>query len=54
MATATATKTKKAENFITFEWTGRDKSGNISKGKIDAKDVAGAKATLRKQGIVPQ
>lgn len=54
MATATAGKNKKAEKFFTFEWTGRDKSGNVSKGKIDAKDIAAAKAILRKQGIVPQ
>ena len=54
MATASAAKNKKAEKFFTFEWTGRDKSGNVSKGKIDAKDLATAKATLRKQGIVPQ
>ncbi len=38
----------------TFDWQGKDKSGNVSKGKIDAVSVASAKAALRKQGINPQ
>lgn len=36
----------------TFTWKGKDKSGNVSKGKIDAPNVAAAKAQLRKQGIL--
>jgi type IV pilus assembly protein PilC len=36
---------------ITFNWQGKDKSGNASKGKLDAPDIATAKALLRKQGI---
>ncbi len=38
----------------TFDWQGKDKSGNTSKGKIDATNIASAKAALRKQGINPQ
>jgi len=38
----------------TFQWEGKDKSGNASKGKIDAPDIATAKALLRKQGINPK
>jgi len=37
----------------TFTWQGRDKSGNKSKGKIDAVDLATAKTLLRKQGVNP-
>lgn len=37
----------------TFVWEGKDKSGNKSKGKIDAESQAFAKAQLRKQGIIP-
>jgi type IV pilus assembly protein PilC len=47
-----ATKTKEASRK-TFEWQGKDKSGNDSKGKIDAENIASAKALLRKQGINP-
>ncbi|MBS97280.1 MAG: type II secretion system protein F [Oceanospirillaceae bacterium] len=47
-----ATKTKEASRK-TFEWQGKDKSGNDSKGKIDAESIASAKALLRKQGINP-
>ena len=36
----------------TFTWKGKDKSGNVSKGKIDAPNLAAAKAQLRKQGIL--
>ncbi|GAA0692924.1 type II secretion system F family protein [Marinobacterium maritimum] len=50
MATAAA---KKAPKRFTFVWQGKDKSGNISKGKIDAENLAAAKALLRKQGINP-
>ncbi|PIE23508.1 MAG: type II secretion system protein F [Neptuniibacter caesariensis] len=37
----------------TFSWQGKDKSGNQSKGKIDAASLPLAKAQLRKQGILP-
>jgi type IV pilus assembly protein PilC len=46
-----ATKQKKS---VTYSWQGKDKSGNTSKGKIDATDIATAKALLRKQGILPK
>lgn len=39
---------------ITFNWEGKDKSGNASKGSINADDLTAAKALLRKQGIVPR
>ncbi|KAA0875486.1 type II secretion system F family protein [Nitrincola tapanii] len=45
-----ATKEKKK---LTFNWEGKDRSGNRSKGKIDAENIAAAKALLRKQGINP-
>jgi type IV pilus assembly protein PilC len=45
---------KKEKPPITFQWQGKDKNGNASKGKIDAPDVATAKALLRKQGILPR
>ncbi|RAU19151.1 type II secretion system F family protein [Nitrincola tibetensis] len=48
---AQAAKEKKK---FTFNWEGKDRSGNKSKGKIDAENVAAAKALLRKQGINPQ
>ncbi|WP_293267124.1 type II secretion system F family protein [Neptunomonas sp.] len=44
----------KQKKPATYSWQGKDKSGNISKGKIDATDVATAKALLRKQGILPK
>ncbi|SIS98940.1 type II secretion system F family protein [Neptunomonas antarctica] len=44
----------KQKKSATFSWQGKDKSGNTSKGKIDAPDVATAKALLRKQGILPK
>lgn len=50
MATAAAKKEKKK---LTFQWEGKDRSGNKSKGKIDAENVAIAKSLLRKQGINP-
>ena len=50
MATAAAKKEKKK---LTFQWEGKDRSGNRSKGKIDAENVAIAKSLLRKQGINP-
>ena len=50
MATAAAKKEKKK---ITFQWEGKDRSGNKSKGKIDAESLAVAKSLLRKQGINP-
>ncbi|GAA0788647.1 type II secretion system F family protein [Marinobacterium sediminicola] len=48
-----ATAAKKTPNKFTFVWQGKDKSGNTSKGKIDADSLATAKALLRKQGIKP-
>jgi type IV pilus assembly protein PilC len=48
-----ATAARKAVQKSTFNWQGKDKSGNISKGKIDAINLAEAKALLRKQGIKP-
>ncbi|WP_151703797.1 type II secretion system F family protein [Nitrincola alkalilacustris] len=48
---ATAVKEKKK---LTFAWEGKDKSGNKSKGKIDAENIAMAKAQLRRQGINPK
>ncbi len=42
MATA-AKRNQKDEKQLTFTWQGKDKSGNISKGKIDAVDLASAK-----------
>jgi type IV pilus assembly protein PilC len=52
MATAAKKKQQEDKQF-TFNWQGRDKSGNISKGKIDAVNLAAAKALLRRQGINP-
>ena len=43
----------KEEKRFTFVWQGKDKSGNASKGKVDAASIADAKAALRKQGINP-
>jgi type IV pilus assembly protein PilC len=43
----------KEAKLYTFTWKGKDKTGNSSKGKIDATSVAVAKAQLRKQGIIP-
>jgi type IV pilus assembly protein PilC len=48
-----ATVAKKTSQKVTFAWQGKDKSGNTSKGKIDAVNLAEAKALLRKQGIKP-
>ncbi|WP_415887125.1 type II secretion system F family protein [Neptuniibacter sp. QD37_6] len=42
----------KNANMYTFTWQGKDKSGNKSKGKIDAISITSAKAQLRKQGIL--
>ncbi|UTW02402.1 type II secretion system F family protein [Amphritea atlantica] len=39
---------------LTFNWQGKDKSGNASKGSINAGNLAEAKAMLRKQGIMPK
>lgn len=41
----------KEAKIVTFTWQGKDKSGNSSKGKIEAENLAFAKAMLRKQGI---
>lgn len=43
----------KEAKVVTFTWQGKDKSGNNSKGKIEAENIAFAKAMLRKQGIMP-
>lgn len=43
----------KEAKLQTFTWQGKDKSGNKSKGKVDAANVSMAKAQLRKQGILP-
>lgn len=42
----------KAAKLQTFNWKGKDKSGNPGKGKIDAVSIAEAKAKLRKSGIL--
>jgi type IV pilus assembly protein PilC len=55
-AKATAAKkrvAKKEPKKFTFVWQGKDKSGNTSKGKIDAENMAAAKVLLRKQGVNP-
>ncbi|BBB25522.1 type II secretion system F family protein [Amphritea japonica] len=39
---------------ITFNWEGKDKSGNPSKGSINADNLGEAKALLRKQGVMPK
>nr|WP_067298758.1 type II secretion system F family protein [Marinobacterium profundum] len=46
-----ATKEVKLQTFV---WQGRDKSGNLTKGKLDAANVATARAQLRSQGIKPK
>lgn len=47
-------RTSKKEVLTTYSWEGKDRSGNKSRGTIDARDVAAAKILLRKQGIYPQ
>ena len=47
-------KAKRKEQIYTFKWTGKDKAGNQSKGKVDARDISSAKVILRQQGILPQ
>lgn len=49
-----STKAKRKEQIYTFNWTGKDKAGNQSKGKVDARDISSAKVILRQQGILPQ
>lgn len=44
----------KEAKISTFVWEGKDKTGNNSRGKIDAENLAFAKAQLRKQGIMPK
>ena len=39
---------------VTFKWEGKDKSGNPSKGSINAYSLGEAKALLRKQGVMPK
>lgn len=46
-----ATNEKKVYTFL---WSGLDKSGNQSKGKIQAQNTAEAKALLRRQGVAPR
>ena len=52
--TVKSRKTAKPPTLATFVWSGKDKSGNDSKGKIDAHNLADAKIQLRKQGILPK
>lgn len=47
-----AAATKDTKKY-TFNWTGKDKSGNASQGKIDAENITAAKSLLRHQGINP-
>ena len=47
-------RTKSDKPPVTFNWEGKDKSGNNSKGTINADTLATAKALLRKQGILPK
>lgn len=47
-------KQQAAKAPTTFNWEGKDKSGNPSKGSINADSLNEAKAQLRKQGIVPK
>ncbi|MET4160973.1 type II secretion system protein F [Marinobacterium iners] len=53
MAKALSRKQQQEEVKNTYVWQGRDKSGNISKGKIDAVNLAKAKSLLRHQGVNP-
>lgn len=46
-------RTKKENPLITFEWEGKDRTGNKSKGKIDAESLLIAKSHLKKQGVIP-
>ncbi len=45
---------KKEKLPVTFSWEGKDKTGNLSKGTINAENLTIAKAQLRRQGIVPR
>lgn len=45
---------KKQKKIYTYIWSGLDKSGNQSKGKIQAPTTAEAKAILRRQGVAPR
>ena len=36
----------------TFNWKGKDKNGNLGRGKVDAISISEAKAKLRKSGII--
>lgn len=53
MATSAASKKHKEPVKYGFNWQGRDKSGNTSKGHIEAENIAAAKTLLRRQGINP-
>jgi len=44
----------KPKKMFMFNWSGLDKSGNQSKGKIEAASVVEAKALLRRQGLAPR
>ncbi|MBA4501308.1 type II secretion system F family protein [Marinobacterium marinum] len=50
---AASKPSNKPQKKHTFNWQGKDKSGNSSKGKIDAESLAAAKTLLRKQGVRP-
>ena len=43
-----------AIKYDIFTWSGTDKTGNTSKGEIEAASQAMAKAQLRQQGIKPK
>lgn len=45
---------KKEKLPVTFLWEGKDKTGNASKGSINAENLTIAKAQLRRQGILPR
>ncbi|WP_271273549.1 type II secretion system F family protein [Aliamphritea hakodatensis] len=45
---------KKEKLPTTFIWEGKDKTGNPSKGTIDAENLTIAKAQLRRQGLLPR
>jgi len=44
----------KPKKMFMFNWSGLDKSGHQSKGKIEAASVIEAKALLRRQGMAPR
>jgi len=48
-----AARTNSTDKLFTFNWEGKDRSGNKSKGTVDARDIAAAKMILRRQGVFP-